>query len=101
MGDITDMILDGTLDEEGVYIGDTNMNDVESALKTIKDAMIEDGPGEPGSLAHAWHCNIAMACYDAMGDEAVAHLDHDEAHRIANDAASRFMKRLFDIETKQ
>lgn len=82
-------------------------NDVENALKTIKDAMIEDGPSERGSLAHAWHCNIATACYDAIHSNSISvavrggGMKHKDRHEVANDAASRFMKRLFNIETKQ
>ena len=55
------------------------------AFETIKQAMIDDGPSEPGSYAHSWHCNIAMMCNDAMQDDAIA--GHDRRHKIANDAA--------------
>lgn len=71
------------------------------AMKIIKQAMIEDDPSKGGSLAHAWHCNIAMACYDAIRsyDDQVD-FAHDFAHEVGNDAASRFMKILFGVETK-
>ena len=75
-----------------------NLTEVAEAFETIKQAMIDDEPSKPGSYAHSWHCNIAMMCYDAMlecpGD------GHDH-HAIANDAASRFMKLCFDVETSQ
>jgi hypothetical protein len=76
--------------------------EIENAIEVLKQAMIDDGPSELGSYAHAWHCNIAMACYDAIED---AKLDINskskelDSHYIGNDAASRFMKLLFNIET--
>lgn len=73
------------------------METVQEALSVIKQAMVDDDPGKPGSLAHGWHCNIAMACYDAiLSNDSKAEFAHD----IGNDAASRFMKLLFNIETK-
>ena len=50
----------------------------------------------------AGHCNIAMACYDAQMAEYsdVADSIHDELLKISNDAATRFMKLCFDVETK-
>jgi len=74
----------------------------EEAFKVMQQAMADDSPSEGGSYAHSWHCNIAMSCYDAMikewGD--VGDIIHEDIHRIANDAASRFMKTCFDVETK-
>ncbi|HFD31656.1 MAG TPA: hypothetical protein ENJ28_02920 [Gammaproteobacteria bacterium] len=71
------------------------------AFKVIKKAMIKDNPGEEGSYAHGWHCNIAMMCYDAIRESKPdEEFRHDDAHAIANDAASRFMKLCFDVETK-
>lgn len=70
------------------------MPEVVEAMKTMTEAMRNDP-----ELAHGWHCNIAMMCHDAI-------LDHnnlcnpDTAHKIGNDAASRFMKLCFDVETK-
>ncbi len=70
------------------------------AFEVIKKAMIKDNPSEEGSYAHSWHCNIAMMCVDSiMSDEKKA-LTYEDAHRIGNDAASRFMKLCFDVETK-
>ena len=70
-------------------------NEIQEAMKVIKQAMDEEG-GEPGTYAHGWHCNIAMMCYDAI----LAHDDQvDFAHKVGNDAASRFMKLCFDVET--
>jgi len=73
---------------------------VSEAFEIIKQAMIKDNPSERGSLAHSWHCNIAMMCSDAIGtDKAASRLTFEDAHRIGNDAASRFMKLCFDVET--
>lgn len=74
--------------------------EIKKAMDVLKKAMADDNPGEEGSFAHSWHCNIAMACYDAMGDKATAHLGHKTCLKIGNDAASRFMKLCFDVETK-
>ena len=76
------------------------MGKVEEALNVIKQAMIDDNPSELGSYAHSWHCNIAMACYDALyGAEDRPNITHNQAHAISNDAASRFMKICFDVDT--
>lgn len=53
---------------------------------------------EDPDYAHGWHCNIAKACYDS-----IARLDgenHDWAHDRSNEAATRFMKLCFNVETK-
>jgi hypothetical protein len=67
--------------------------ETKAAFETIKQAMKED----PG-YAHSWHCNIAMMCHDAI-------LEHDDqvdfAHEVGNDAATRFMKLCFDVETSK
>jgi len=70
---------------------------IKEAMDVIKQAMIDDSPSEPGSYAHSWHCNIAMMCYDAMIQTPGDGHNH---HAIANDAASRFMKLCFNVETK-
>jgi len=73
-------------------------DEIAKAMAVIKQAMIDDDPSAQGSYAHAWHCNIAMACHDAIltFDDQV-----DFALEVGNDAASRFMKICFDVETKQ
>jgi hypothetical protein len=77
-------------------------DDVQKAFEVIKQAMIDDNPSEQGSYAHSWHCNIAMMCYDAQMAEYsdLADSIHDEVLKISNDAAARFMKKCFDVETK-
>ncbi len=75
-----------------------NLIEVAQAFEVIKRAMKDDNPGERGSYAHSWHCNIAMMCYDSIAKSDGS--DHDWAHDRANDAASRFMKLCFDVETK-
>jgi len=85
----------------GPTASDKPINKVEEAMNVLMDAMKEDC--EPGSYAHGWHCNIAMMCYDALHDaktQPLSETDHDWNHRTANDAASRFMKLCFGVETK-
>lgn len=74
-----------------------NEEKTKEAFETIKKAMIDDDPSKPGSYAHSWHCNIAMMCHDALNDDGV---NSEYALRIGNDAASRFMKLCFGVETK-
>jgi len=72
--------------------------EIENAMKALTEAMQDT---ELGSYAHGWHCNIAIACYDAMyAAKERPDLTHNQAHAISNDAASRFMKLCFDVETK-
>ena len=73
-----------------------NEKKIGKAFDIIKQAMIDDNPSEPGSYAHSWHCCIAMMCYDSMPGS----ISCEDAHKIANDAASRFMKLCFGVETK-
>lgn len=78
--------------------------EIEQAMNVLKQAMINDEPSVIGSYAHTWHCNIAMMCYDAiamMSEKNDEPFNTDDAHAIGNDAASRFMKLCFDVETKQ
>jgi len=63
---------------------------IEQAINRLKQAM-KDEP----DYAHGWHCNIAVSVYDATTTD----IDVGEAHRLGNDAASRFMKLCFDAET--
>ena len=80
------------------------MKDTAEAFNVIKQAMIDDEPSKPGSYAHSWHCNIAMACYDAIRASDFIEddgLQHDDALLVSNEAASRFMKICFDVETKR
>ena len=74
-----------------------NEDEVREAFEVIRKAMVADGPSEKGSYAHSWHCNIAMMCHDAI----LSHDDQEEfAHEVGNDAATRFMKLAFDVNTK-
>lgn len=80
-----------------------NLIEVAEAFEVIKKAMKDDDPSEPGSYAHSWHCNIAMMCYDTMADAASKTDDlfnHNDALKIGNDAATRFMKLCFGVDTK-
>jgi len=76
-----------------------NLIEVAEAFEVIKKAMKDDNPSEAGSYAHSWHCNIAMMCYDAIRESA-DEIPHEQAHLIGNEAASRFMKMCFDVDTK-
>jgi len=71
-------------------------NEVKEAMDVLRAAMKEDV--EPGSYAHGWHCNIACMCADSI--MAAQDIEESEAFLIGNEAASRFMKLCFDIETK-
>ena len=68
------------------------MATITKELEAIKKAFQEDP-----ELAHSWHCNIAMACYDSIPpqEEGSDLIPHD----VANEAASRFMKLAFDVVT--
>ena len=76
--------------------------DIEKAIKTLTDAMQDT---ELGSYAHSWHCNIAMSFYDELCSlkenetKNPVYLNHGNNHYIANKAASRFMKLLFNVNT--
>ena len=72
---------------------------IEQAMNAITKAMIDDNPSDKGSYAHSWHCNIAMACYDSIAKKDGS--NHAWAHDRANDAASRFMKLCFGVETEK
>ena len=71
-------------------------NEIEKAMKVLTNAMQDT---ELGSYAHSWHCNIAMMCHDAIIDADREGKKFD-AHKVGNDAASRFMKLCFNAETK-
>lgn len=75
---------------------------IAEAMSVLKQAMIDDNPSEHGSYAYSWHCNIAMMCHDAIEDGRLSETESKSmcAHTVANDAASRFMKLCFDVETK-
>lgn len=71
---------------------------VTQAMQVLEEALKEDK-----EYAYGWHANIAMMCHDAYlshafeGDEKPAQV----AQKIGNEAASRFMKLAFDVETSQ
>ena len=69
-------------------------------MDVIRQAMIDDNPSEAGSYAHSWHCNIAMMCVDAILEDGEFNVSNAAAHSWGNDAASRFMKLCFGVETK-
>ncbi len=71
-------------------------NAIKNAVKVLADAMKDSG------YAHSWHCNIAMSVYDELNSKPWISLTDgaiSERHKIANAAASRFMKLCFDVDT--
>lgn len=66
-------------------------NEVKEAMDVIKQAMKDDP-----AYAYSWHANIAMMCHDSI--EGMA---HGESVRTGNEAARRFMKLCFGVETSQ
>ena len=68
--------------------------DSKQAIETLSKALSVDP-----NYAQGWHDNIAMVCYDAIYDVLGEAADHDTACEIANNAASRFMKLAFHVET--
>lgn len=60
-------------------------NKIEKAFNVLKDA-IQNDP----SYAYAWHCNIAMSCYDAGANR-----------EVAKDAANRCMTLVFGVTGEQ
>jgi len=52
--------------------------------------------------AYSWHCNIAMACHDAIlaGDREISEQETEAAHKVGNQAASAFMRLCFGTITK-
>lgn len=59
--------------------------DVKKAMATITKAIKEDS-----GYACGWHCNIAMAAYDAGA-----------TIEVANEGAARFMQLCFNTNTRQ
>lgn len=95
-----------------VWVRDNHSGMLRAVLKEVIQAGYRKQPEEPianamdvlteamqdvelGSLAHAWHCNIAMAVYDSC----LYSVGHDNAYDIGNEAATRFMKQAFGVAT--
>lgn len=51
--------------------------------------------------AFGWHCNIAMACHDAIlnNHKKQGQQEVEAAHKVGNEAASAFMKLCFGVVT--
>ena len=67
--------------------------EVAKAFNTLKEAIQSDN-----SYAYGWHANIAMACMDSM-PETFWMPDKSGYHKIANEAATAFMSRCWDVKT--
>lgn len=67
------------------------MSEASKAMTTMRAAFRKDP-----EFAHAWHCNLAMACVDSMTTEDA---EWERQLAIGNKAAAGFMKRAFDIDT--
>jgi len=95
-------ILEGVFStKEAVAIVELLDNEEPSSnnFEGLKKELEADDPSKPGSYAHSWHCNVAMMCFDAIKAE-TPRLDTEVAHKIGNDAATRFMKLCFNVDTK-
>lgn len=66
---------------------------IKDAFGVLKKALKDDP-----AYAHGWHCNIAVMCQDAIHNSD-SPSDDRLAYDIGNDAASRFMKLCFDVNT--
>ena len=78
-----------------------DQKEVAAAFAVIKKAMQQDSPEQGGSYAHSWHVNLASTIYDTARENPAVP-DYFPARSllaIANEAAARFMKTLFDVET--
>jgi len=64
---------------------------VPDAFNVLKNALKADP-----DYAWGWHCNIAMAQYDAMS--AAGYTDHDAKHKTSNNGAARFMSLCFEVD---
>jgi hypothetical protein len=64
---------------------------VEEAMKVLKQAMVDDP-----DYAHSWHCNLAMAFYDAIDDNC---LDENIKYKWRNEGAKRFMWSAFGVNS--
>jgi len=52
------------------------------------------------SYAWTWHCNLAMAQYDALTDDWCKDVDSKTfLHLACNDGAARFMRAAFGVNT--
>jgi len=70
--------------------------EVAQAMQVMKEGMRDDP-----DYAHSWHCNIAMACQDAINHQRMMNEGgYIDGHSAGNDAARRFMKKCFDVDTK-
>lgn len=83
--------------EDGAIIGRLNKGDGDAtrAMNTLRNLFLVDL-----DYSYSWHSNIAMMCHDAIMQADITDENcTDEIHKVANDAASRFMKLCFDVET--
>ena len=69
-----------------------NDKKVSDAFNVLKNAIKEDD-----EYAYGWHANIAMSCHDAN----TSTQPHKQSLDAANNAASKFMKLCFGVETSQ
>ncbi len=84
----------------GVDLDSEHINDSDGTADCMK--CISSSIQKDDAYAYSWHANIAMMCYDAISSktyDAPYGFDHELAHKIGNEAASRFMKICFDAET--
>ena len=68
---------------------------IKDAIERLKIAMIEDK-----QYALLWHQDIANHCYECI-PIAKTNEQNRLDHKIANESATTFMKRFFDVETSK
>ena len=87
---------------EDVNFDSEHINDADSTRDCMNHLKLK--LSKEDDYAYGWHANISMMCYDAISSktyDAPYGFDHGLAHKIGNDAASRFMKLCFNVDTNQ
>lgn len=87
----------GLLVPAGVLAGSSGENTDIAPGQAIK-ALTKAFENDP-HYAHSWHCNISCAVQDAMEPVDPDGDSHEYKIKAGNEAASRFMKMAFGVET--
>ncbi len=80
--------------DENKPVGGMKDPEASQAFKELKRFMKNDP-----EYAEGWHANIAMSCYDSISKNPWHNLSHLRRLEIGREAAKRFMKLCFDVET--
>ena len=74
-----------------------SFSDTAEAFEVLRTALQDDE-----AFAYGWHANLAMAYFDCMPQHSDFWFPNGEPQmKLANAAATVFMKRCFDVETSQ